>query len=713
MLKSSFVGCVLIAISCLVSHAQTVTPWPRTFTSDGATYTVYQPQVTVWSGVSLSARAAVSVLPQGAASPLFGTVVVTGTTLVDQPSQTVSLTNLSVTSSSFPTAGDQASTFAAAIVAQSGQWSENLSLKSLQANLAVTQAEGGANKTVPVVNTPPKIYFSEGAAILVLVDGQPALRSIPGSSLLRAINTQSLLVMDQGSGTYYLRANGGWAQSSSLDGPWSAVATPSDQLQAALAAVKCDSNVQLFDPPSGTTPPMPVIFVSTVPAELVTTQGPPQFQPVPNTNVLYVTNSGSSLFMDVTSQNYYVVISGRWFTSASLQGPWQFVAANALPADFANIPVTHPAGTVLASVAKTPQAREAAIASTIPQTATISKSATASVDYAGGTPEFSTIEGTSLQYAKNSATPVIQVSDDEFYAVVNGVWFKSSSPAGPWRVADKVPPVIYTIPPSSPVFYVTNVYVYDSTPDTVFVGYTPGYFGTCLAPEGVVVFGTGYPYVPYIGPSVWIGPPLTYGFGAGFACGLATGFAFGLAFDHGWGCSPWWGPWHGGWGDANVNINRNWNNVNVNHNNVYNRWGNNVNVSNNNVGNNNRWKNHYDNNGNRIGDGNRIGNRNDDPIRRDNDGGGIRRDDDPLRSGDDSWRPDDGASHHRNLGDDNVFAGDDGHAYRSRDDGGWQRFDNSGGWSNADRGAGNLDSDRFSRSGGFGGGFHGGFGGRR
>jgi len=37
-----------------------------------------------------------------------------------------------------------------------------------------------------------------------------------------------------------------------------------------------------------------------------------------------------------------------------------------------------------------------------------------------------------------------------------------------------------------------------------------GYYGTVVAPGGVVVYGTGYPYVPWVG-TVWYGPPVTYG----------------------------------------------------------------------------------------------------------------------------------------------------------------------------------------------------------
>lgn len=664
--------------------------WPRSFTSNGTAYVVYQPQVTSWTQNILTARAAVSVQPQGAAQPAFGTVLLSATTEVDQPSQTVSLADLAVSQATFPTLPDQAASFGSAIVAQAAQWAQNLSLPALKANLAVSRAEGAGTKPVAVQNPVPRIFFSEKPSILVLVDGEPALRNVPNTQILRAINTQALLAMDPASGLYYLRVNGGWVQSQDLAGAWTASSQPPAGLAAVLESVAGSTSVELFNPPDASQPgPTPEVFVSTVPAELVTTNGPLQFEPVPSTQLLHVTNSSSSIFINVTSQLYYVVISGRWFASSDLAGPWQFVPANQLPADFAKIPETAPAGAVLPSVAGTAQASEAAISSSIPQTSAISKNTTTKVSF-DGEPKFEPISGTPLSYAVNTPTPVIRVSENEFYAVDNAVWFMSSSPSGPWKIATKVPEVIYTIPPSSPVYYVTNVFVYNSTPDVVYVGYTPGYFGTVLSPDGVVVFGTGYAYPPYIGPTVWYGPPLTYGFGAGFACGLATGFAFGLAVDHGWGCSPWWGPWHGGWGD--VNVNRTWNNVNVNTTNVYNRWGNNqVNntnisktVTNTNVNTTknqfNAWKSGDHPNAQRVADNHpRV--------------------------------PDEGRKTN-DLGGDDVFAGTDDHAYRSRADGGWQEHSESG-WRDTDetrmepRTRSDLETQRAARSAGAfrGGGF--------
>src|SRR5678815_5615193 len=103
------------------------------------------------------------------------------------------------------------------------------------------------------------------------------------------------------------------------------------------------------------------------------------------------------------------------------------------------------------------------------------------------------IEGTPLQFVANSATPIIKVDEKSWYACQNGVWYVATSVKGPWYVADSVPAVIYSIPSSSPMHYVTYVRVYDADSRVVYQGYTPGYLGTVVS-DGVVVYGTGYYY---------------------------------------------------------------------------------------------------------------------------------------------------------------------------------------------------------------------------
>ena len=275
-----------------------------------------------------------------------------------------------------------------------------------------------------------------------------------------------------------------------------------------------------------------------------------------------MTNTDDNIIVDMDTGLHYVLISGRWFAAQSMEtGPWQYVPNDKLPAAFAQIPVTHPRGVVLPSVTGTPPAQEAVIDNSIPETATVNRATTTLTIKYSSTPQIKPIEGTTLEYVVNSPYPVIKVDAYTWYSLKDAVWFVGSSVNGPWSVAAFVPEIIYTIPPSSSLHYVTYVYVFGSTPQTVTVGYTPGYYGTVLAPTGVVVYGTGYVYPPIYVGAVWYPPPVTYGFGAGFFWGSVTGFAFGAAAGAIWGGA--WGH-YGGYAS--------YTSVHINNFNSYNHW---------------------------------------------------------------------------------------------------------------------------------------------
>ena len=111
-------------------------------------------------------------------------------------------------------------------------------------------------------------------------------------------------------------------------------------------------------------------------------------------------------------------------------GPWAYVAADKLPADFAKIPENSAKGFVLANVAGTPQAREAVLENSIPQTAVIDrKKATTKVEYAGE-PKFEKIADTNLEYAVNTGTTVFK-EGTKYYAVDQGVWYEADFPQRP------------------------------------------------------------------------------------------------------------------------------------------------------------------------------------------------------------------------------------------------------------------------------------------
>ncbi|MFO1058704.1 MAG: hypothetical protein U1E53_17260 [Dongiaceae bacterium] len=538
--------------------------WPRTLPGAEGSLTIYQPQVESWKDGVLIARAAISVTPTGGA-PVFGVAAIRAETQIDKASGLVLLAPVSIDKVEIPTAPARAEPIRALLQSKLPAEGLTVALAHLSASYEVAQDVAQQQEAVPVRNDVPQIIFSPVPSVLVLVDGAPVLRPLPPTPYQRVINTRVLLVQAP-DGSFHLKAAGRWYAAPGLDAPWQAEAKPAQGLAAAEKAANAGTKPDPL-PMSDPKAPPPVVFVSTGPAELIQTDGEPLFAPVEGLTLLELRNGDHAIFLDPTSNSYYVLVSGRWFRAGQVAGPWSYVPGEQLPADFARIPPDDPKAAALASVPGTPQAREAAIQTTIPQTATVQRGKSALVVPYDGAPRFEPIAGTTLFYAVNTPIPVIKAAG-RFYAVAQGVWFVAAQPTGPWQVADSVPPVIYTIPPSSPIYYVTYVRIYQTTPTTVVVGYMPGYLGVAVSPAGTVVYGTGYAYPPYVG-TVYYGYPQTYGYGAGFAVGGAVGFAFGFAAGAYWGggCTPYWGPY---W-SHNGNYNS-WNNVNINQVNIYNSW---------------------------------------------------------------------------------------------------------------------------------------------
>jgi hypothetical protein len=280
----------------------------------------------------------------------------------------------------------------------------------------------------------------------------------------------------------------------------------------------------------------------------------------------------------VDANQQYVLLSGRWFRSATKEGPWTFVRPDSLPAIFREIPPASDIGGVRASVAGTEEAEDAVLDLEIPQTAAIKRhDAKLTVEYKGE-PKFKDVAGTKVAYAENTGTQVLRV-DSVYYAVDNGVWFTSNAATGPWALADSIPESeIQKIPPSEPVYNVSHVHVYESTPEVVYVGYTPGYMWS-FPYYGVPIYGTGWVYPPYFMGPIYYPRPYTYGMGVaynpyyGWGVGMAwtTGFfTFGIMVG-GWGGyygrPPYYGgyyppggyrPGGGGCYNCNIGIGDNW-----------------------------------------------------------------------------------------------------------------------------------------------------------
>ena len=257
---------------------------------------------------------------------------------------------------------------------------------------------------------------------------------------------------------------------------------------------------------------IPNIIVSTTPAELIQSNGEPNFTPIQGTNLLYISNSDNDIFMDENSQQYFVLISGRWFQTKNLNSnDWKYIPADQLPADFAKIPPGSAKDNVLASVAGTDAARDAVMDAEIPQTAKVDRNTTTTSVTYDGRPKFTDIEGTNLQYAVNTSSTVLRNGGDgRFYVVDNGVWFVSDNATGPWVVSTVRPVDVDLIPPSYPVYNAKYVNIYDVDPDYVYMGYTPGYLNSFVYGP-TVVYGTGFYYAPWYG-AYYYPRPWSWGF---------------------------------------------------------------------------------------------------------------------------------------------------------------------------------------------------------
>ena len=228
----------------------------------------------------------------------------------------------------------------------------------LQSDLAIDQAAGRA-QSQPLRNEPPRIVYVQSPTILVPIDGEPALREIAGLGLLRVVNTRALILQDKLTNHYFLNVAGYWLETPTLEGRWGEAQVRPLALEEAKQKAVAEGSVDLLEDeePAGSRPPN--VIVSTRPTELVQTDGPPQYAPVGQGDLLFVTNSPNRLFLDLRTQAHYVLLAGRWYRTSSLaRGTWNYVAGADLPADFALIPDGHPTASVRAAVPGTVEAQE-------------------------------------------------------------------------------------------------------------------------------------------------------------------------------------------------------------------------------------------------------------------------------------------------------------------------------------------------------------------
>jgi hypothetical protein len=490
--------------------------WPRQRTNEQGRLIYYQPQVDDWKDFKeLKFRMAFTLAPKGE-KQVVGIMVLQAQTDVDVDEHSVLLSNFKFTEVTLPSVAAEKKETVDQLV-RSFLPPGHTVVMSLDRLVATVEKSQAAPASVTVQNDPPVIFVSSSPAVLLYVDGEPVKGDIAGTSLGFIVNSNFPLFFEKtGAKEYYFYTGEQWVKAASLEGPWvSAPKLPGDMYKVAT-----DPKWKEMEKPILSLSPKgkpPTVFYTNKPAEVILFKGEPSYANIPGTQLSHATNTDADLFVYNTTRDFYYLAAGRWFRAASLKGPWTFAGAE-LPPDFANIPEDNAAARVLVSVPGTDAAKDAILLAQVPTKVAVDPAkaaAEAKVSY-NGEPEFKPISGTQLSYATNTADKVIKVGD-VYYLCLQGVWFMSPNPKGPWTTAKSVPKEIYSIPSSSPVYNVTYVTQNETDDGTVESSYTAGYLGSYIV-GGAIYTGTGYYYSPYYGYPVG-GYPIYYPYAATYGVG--------------------------------------------------------------------------------------------------------------------------------------------------------------------------------------------------
>ncbi|MEH0156640.1 hypothetical protein V6R21_21100 [Limibacter armeniacum] len=533
-----------------ISHLGFSQNWPKEVSlQSGGVVTIYQPQPESLEGNVLSSRAAVSVKETANSEPAFGAIWAEAQLLTDTDSRTATLESIKIKQAKFPSIEDQSKTdkLVALLEKEAPSWNLEIHLDEIVSTLETQGKHASDNLST----SPPNIIYTKKPTTLITIDGDPIVKEDKDLDTERVVNTPFFIIKSKSDNKFYIYGGGYWYNGTSVKDNWQYVSKLPKDISKIDKEIKKQEKENSENVPEKAASP-PAIIITTTPAELIQSEGEADFATVEGSGLLYMTNSKEDIFMDINSQQYYVLLSGRWYRNSSLEtGNWDYISSDQLPESFSKIPEGSDKDNVLANVAGTDAANEAKLDAQIPQTAKVDRNSTdCNVTY-DGSPKFEKIDGTSMEVAVNTSSTVLK-ANGKYYCVENGVWFVSKKATGPWKVSTERPSEVEKIPPENQAYNTKYVYVYDVTPEYIYMGYTPGYLGTYVYGP-TVVYGTGYYYRPWYG-TYYYPRPCTWGFGmhynpwSGWSMnfGFSSGwFSFGMSFG---GSSyyhrpgGWWGP---------------------------------------------------------------------------------------------------------------------------------------------------------------------------
>jgi hypothetical protein len=533
-----------ISTSLLAQHE-----WPHTIVgADGGIFYVYQPQPDSFSENALWFKAAFSYLGKTTGEVRYGSFRAWALVDIDKDERKVGIVVANLWLLSVSGRPDSVLTDYIKETLECGLPASALDipLDDLVCALHLTGRKGPI-RTGRFTREAPRILVASRPSILVFIDGAPKMRRHPAWGVNMVANSPNILV-ESFNGWFYLYGGRHWYIGPQVMGPYS----PTTEIAPDIQRIRKDlekrvasesGHIDTLREGAGI---VEDIIVCTSPAELIQTNGKPVYASVEGTGLQYVVNTPNDLFLDVLHQTYYLLLSGRWYGSTALEGPWRFISGEDLPVDFRKIPEGSPKDNVLASVPGTVAAREAVTDALLPQTAIISRHGASPLIAFDGAPQFRRIAGTPLQYALNSAAVVLK-DKDQYYCLEKGVWFFASRFSGPWEVCTERPTGVELIPPDCPLYFCKYVRVYGSSPDYVYTGYTSGYLNAYVDDQ-TVVYGTGRYYPSWTGDLYF---PRSWPWGFGMAYNPWVGWCLGEQLDPEWfntyvdreyWKAGWWGP---------------------------------------------------------------------------------------------------------------------------------------------------------------------------
>jgi len=422
----AFVGIATIVFlpvaSAVAQDDSDTLQFPRTIVGEAGTVVFYTPQIDSWAEYSsIEARVAVAVTPAGEEVAIYGVAEFTADTDPNLEERIVAVENIEISVTSFSVDDNARRELLDSIVRSTSKGKTHY--VPLDVMLTYIAPDSSMPEEEGLSYEPPPIFYSSTPAVLLMVDGETILSPIGDTRLKYVVNTNWDL-FEYREKEWYLRHEDRWLKNKSdeLDGDW----RWDNRLPGDFKDLPDDGNwdeVRSFIPPAKGDSDEPTIFVSNRPAELIVTGGRPTYRTVGDTGLEYVSNTDSDVFQ--YEYVFYYLVSGRWFSTTRLAGPWTHVTE--LPEVFASIPDDHEKAHVLAAIAGTEEARLAVLEASIPRKATISRDAGTKVNALfQGDPLFEPIEGTEMQRAVNSYDDIILL-DATYYLCESAVWYRSET----------------------------------------------------------------------------------------------------------------------------------------------------------------------------------------------------------------------------------------------------------------------------------------------